>query len=321
MPLGTIDRSPPPFFRQGASALTRLIFFAALAVVLMVGDARYGWVQPLRAVVATALFPLQRAAQSPTQAWDSLSDYAQGLSQAVQSQRQAHSQLLAQSQQVSQLAVLKQENERLRALLSLQPVLGVPSRAAQVLYEAADPYSRKVFIDLGAHSGVVAGSPVVNEAGVLGQVTRVYPLMAEVTLVVDRHFTIPVLNARTRARSAAWGGAAHPGMELRFVATNADVQVGDELMTSGIDAVYPAGLKVAQVVSVERQVESGFARILLKPAALPDGVRQVLVLDPVGAKLPPPPAAAGGAASAPSAKASRSARAAAPSASAAQVLR
>lgn len=317
MPLGTIDRSPPPFFRQGASALTRLIFFSALALALMVGDARYGWVDPVRAVLATALFPLQRAAQSPVQAWQSLLDYAQGLQQALQSEQQTRSQLLSQSQQLTQLEVLKQENERLRALLALQPTLGVSARAAQVLYEAADPYSRKVFIDRGAQSGVAAGSPVVNEAGVLGQVTRVYPLMSEVTLVVDQHFTIPVLNARTRARSAAWGGAPHPGMELRFVATNADVQVGDVLMTSGIDAVYPPGMKVAQVVSIDRQVESGFARILLQPAAVPDGVRHVLVLDPLGAALPAPPAPA----PAPPAGAARSARAAAPGASAAQVSR
>ncbi len=317
MPLGTIDRSPPPFFRQGASALTRLIFFSALALALMVGDARYGWVDPVRAVLATALFPLQRAAQSPVQAWQSLLDYAQGLQQALQSEQQTRSQLLSQSQQLTQLEVLKQENERLRALLALQPTLGVSARAAQVLYEAADPYSRKVFIDRGAQSGVAAGSPVVNEAGVLGQVTRVYPLMSEVTLVVDQHFTIPVLNARTRARSAAWGGAPHPGMELRFVATNADVQVGDVLMTSGIDAVYPPGMKVAQVVSIDRQVESGFARILLQPAAVPDGVRHVLVLDPLGAALPAPPAPA----PAPPAGAARSARAAAPGASAAQESR
>ena len=320
MPLGTIDRTPPPFFRQGASALTRLIFFSALAMALMVGDARYGWVDPVRAALATVLYPLQRAAQSPAQAWDSLSDYTQGLQQALQSQQQSRALLLTQSQQLTQLSVLQQENDRLRSLLVLQPSLGVSSRAAQVLYEAADPYSRKVFIDQGSQSGVAAGSPVVNEAGVLGQVTRVYPLMSEVTLVLDRHFTIPVLNSRTRARSAAWGGAPHPGMELRFVATNADVQVGDVLMTSGIDAVYPPGMKVAQVVSIDRQVESGFARILLQPAAQPDGVRHVLVLDPLAASLPTPPAPA---ASAPakSPGSSRSVRAPAPGASAAQVAR
>jgi len=140
--------------------------------------------------------------------------------------------------------------------------------------------------------GVLRGAPVVNEAGILGQVTRVHPLTAEVTLLTDRDAAIPVLNARTQQRSAAFGGAgggANPGMELRFMAGNADVQPGDLLMTSGIDGVYPPGLPVARVVAVERRADSGFARIALTPAAQPDGVRHVLVLEPTAAQLPPRP--------------------------------
>jgi rod shape-determining protein MreC len=169
----------------------------------------------------------------------------------------------------------------------------VPSTPAEILYEAADPYSRKVVIDRGATQGVQRGAPVVNEAGVLGQVTRVHPLTAEVTLLTDRDAAIPVLNARTQQRSAAFGGAgggANPGMELRFMAGNADVQAGDLLLTSGIDGVYPPGLPVARVLAVERRADTGFARIALAPAAPPDGVRHVLVLEPTAAQLPPPPA-------------------------------
>ncbi|MFY7916154.1 MAG: rod shape-determining protein MreC, partial [Rubrivivax sp.] len=162
----------------------------------------------------------------------------------------------------------------------------------EILYEAADPYSRKVFIDRGATQGVARGSPVVNEAGVLGQVTRVYPLTAEVTLLTHRDAAIPVINNRTQQRSAAFGGAgggANPGMELRFMAGNADVQAGDALSTSGLDGVYPPGLPVARVQGVERRADSGFARITLVPAASPDGVRHVLVLEPTGLQMPPRP--------------------------------
>jgi rod shape-determining protein MreC len=98
---------------------------------------------------------------------------------------------------------------------------------------------------------------------------------------------IPVLNSRTLARSAAFGGAGGDVMELRFMAANADVQVGDELKTSGVDGVYPAGLSVARVMAVERRAESGFARILLEPSASADGVRHVLVLEPLALQLPP----------------------------------
>jgi rod shape-determining protein MreC len=159
------------------------------------------------------------------------------------------------------------------------------------MYEAADPFSRKVFIDRGQTQGVALGSPVINEAGVLGQVTRLYPLTAEVTLLADKDAAIPVLNVRTQQRSAAFGGqfGGAAGMELRFVSGNADVQVGDELHTSGLDGIYPAGLPVARVASVERRAEAGFARILLAPAAPSGGVRYVLVLEPAAAQLPPRP--------------------------------
>lgn len=291
MPLGTLDRTPPPFFRQGASALTKLIVCSALALALMVADSRYGVVNPLRAAVATVLLPMQKALLTPVDAWEALGDYGQGLEAAVAQERANRAQLAAQALQGARAQVLAQENQRLRALLDLQPALNVKSQAAEVMYEAADPFSRKVFINRGLTQGVQAGSPVVNEQGVLGQVTRVYPLSSEVTLLVDRDATLPVLNARTQSRSAAFGGAPHPGMELRFMATNADIQVGDLLITSGIDGVYPPGLAVAKVASVERRVESGFARILAAPVSSPEGVRHVLVLEPMSTQLPPRPAA------------------------------
>ncbi|HEY2189236.1 MAG TPA: rod shape-determining protein MreC, partial [Caldimonas sp.] len=141
---------------------------------------------------------------------------------------------------------------------------------------------------------VVPGSPVINEAGVLGQVTRVYLQSSEVTLLTDRDAAIPVLNSRTGARSAAFGGATGGVglLEMRFMAGNADVQVGDLLTTSGVDGVYPPGLRVATVAKVDRKIDTGFARIVLAPAAPSDGVHHVLVLEPTGVGLPPRPQAA-----------------------------
>jgi rod shape-determining protein MreC len=164
----------------------------------------------------------------------------------------------------------------------------VHSQPAEVLYEASDPFSRKVVIDRGTTQGVALASPVINEAGVLGQVTRVYPLSSEVTLLTDKDAAIPVLNPRNQLRSAAFGTTG-AGMELRFMAGNADVQVGDVLHTSGVDGIYPPGLPVATVSSVDRKVDTGFAKVILTPTALPDGVRHVLVLEPVGFQLPPRP--------------------------------
>ena len=294
MSIGTIDRTPPPFFRQGPSALTKLILCSALALFLMVADNRFTITRQLRAVVATVLYYPQQALLVPVQAIQGGSEYAQGLKSAVANEEAAKRDLARQAERALRVEQLLLENNRLRALLELRPALSVKSQPAQVLYEASDPYSRKVIIDRGATNGVIAASPVINETGVLGQVTRVYPLSSEVTLLTDKDAAIPVLNTRTQARSAAFGSAAvvGGGMEMRFMAGNADVQVGDTLTTSGVDGVYPPGLPVAKVASVDRKNDSGFARIVLLPIAQPDGVRHVIVLEPVGVQMPARPASA-----------------------------
>jgi rod shape-determining protein MreC len=292
MALGTLDRTPPPFFRQGTSALTKLTFFSALALFLMVADARFHVTQPLRAVLATALHPAQRALLVPVTGWNDVSEYLLGLNHALEAEAAAHRAMALQAERAMRGDQLAAENAKLRDLLGLRASLALRAQAAQVLYDATDPYSRKVIIDRGATSNIALASPVINEAGVLGQVTRVYPLSAEVTLLTDKDAAIPVLNTRTQARSAAFGYASAIGndaLELRFMAGNADVQVGDTLTTSGVDGIYPPGVPVARVVSVERKVDSGFARILLAPTASPDGVRHVLVLEPVGVQMPPRP--------------------------------
>jgi rod shape-determining protein MreC len=295
MSIGTFDRTPPPFFRQGPSALTKLILFSALALFLMVADARFTVAAQLRALLATALYYPQQVLLVPVQAFGAVGDYALGLRRALSNEEAARRSLAQQAERSLRVEQLLAENARLRGLLDLRPGLNVRSQAAQVLYEASDPYSRKVIIDRGTTQGIVLGSAVINEAGVLGQVTRAFPLSSEVTLLTDKDAAIPVLNSRSQARSAAFGSAAVPGggMEMRFMAGNADVQVGDVLTTSGVDGVYPPGLPVARVASVDRKLDSGFARIVLTPSAQPDGVRHVMVLEPVGLQLParPDPAA------------------------------
>ncbi len=289
MPLGTLDRTPPPFFRQGPSALTKLAVCAALAVFLMAADTRFELTHPLRTALAAVLLPLQRALKVPVDLVRSGNDHLQGLRAALAAENAARAELANQSLRAAQVDRLNEENARLRALLELRQALQVKAISAQVMYEAADPFSRKLFIDRGAAHGLVLGAPVINEAGVLGQVTRLYPLTAVVTLLTDRDAAIPVLNTRTQRRSAAFGGV-EGGMELRFMAGNADVQAGDGLTTSGIDGVYPPGLLVGSVSRVERRAESGFARILVRPAAALDGVRHLLVLEPLVAQMPIRPA-------------------------------
>ncbi|WP_411880749.1 rod shape-determining protein MreC [Polaromonas sp. YR568] len=291
MPLGTLDRSPPPFFKQGPSALSKLMFFSALSLFLMVADTRFRITQPVRAALATALYPVQWLALQPVRAVRGGGEYFTTLNQAKVASEEAGKKLALQSLRAGQVEQLLQENNRLRKLLGLREQLNTPVMAAEVLYDAADPYTRKVIIDKGMAQGVDLGSPVLDESGVLGQVTRVHPLVSEVTLLVDRDLAIPVLNVRTGARSVAFGDptVSGSGLELRFMGSNSDVQQGDLLTTSGVDGVYPAGLPVARISRIERRAESAFAKIYCTPQALVTGARHVMVVKPGTGQIPPRP--------------------------------
>ncbi|GAB2520161.1 rod shape-determining protein MreC [Simplicispira piscis] len=292
MPLGTLDRRAPSFMRQGPSAISQLVLYSALALFLMVADARFHVTDPLRKTIAALLYPAQWAMVKPVEMAGEAAGYFQALQAAQSESDLARKQLVMQSQRAHQADQLAQENDRLRRLLDLRARLQGASQAAQILYETTDAYSRRVMVDRGQDAGVQPGSPVLDGAGVLGQVTRVYPFISEVTLLIDRDQAIPVVNMRTNARGVAYGDpvASHGGgMELRFVSANADVQENDLLTTSGLDGVYPSGLPVARVVRVERRADSAFARIYCAPVAAIQGAHHVLLLEPVAGQLPQRP--------------------------------
>lgn len=288
MALGTLDRSLPPFFNQGPSVLSKLVFFGALSVFLMVADTRFHLTQPIRAALATALYPVQWLAQQPVDAVRYGSDYFTGVNRAQSDSAEAGKRLALQSLRAGQVEQLTQENNRLRRLLGLREQLAIPVMAAEVLYDAADAYTRKVIIDKGQLQGVELGAPVLDESAVLGQVTRAHPLVSEVTLLIDPDLSIPVLNVRTGARSVAYGDPAvgGNGMELRFMDSNADVLVGDLLTTSGVDGLYPPGLPVARISRIERRAESAFLKIHCQPLALVTGAQHVIVVKPLTGQIP-----------------------------------
>ena len=305
MPLGTLDRTPPPFFKQGPSALSKLVVFGALALFLMVADSRLHISQPLRLALSTVIYPVQWLAMQPGRWATALGAYTTTMADAERTKVAASQKLAAQTQRAQQTEQLVLENERLRQLLTLRPRLQTSGIAAEVLYDAADPYTRKVVVDRGLVHGVALGSPVVDELGVLGQITRVQPATSEVTLLTDRDYAVPVLNTRSGARSVAYGDPVVLGgaLELRFMPANADVQVGDLLTTSGVDGIYPPGLHVAKVTRIEPRNESAFARIYCIPLAQMHGTKQVLLLKPITLEVSNPlPAASAPASAAASAR-------------------
>jgi len=292
MPFGSLDRTPPPFFKQGPSSLSKLLFFSALALFLMVADRRFEVGKIVRSSLATVLSPVAHVMALPVNAVEDGAGYFESMASLKRSEQATHNKLLLQSQRASQVELLSIENTRLRQLLKLKETLTTPAQAAEVLYDAADPYSRKVIIDKGSVQGIALGSPVIDESGVVGQVIRVYPLTSEVAMIIDREQTTPVLNTRTGARSVAYGNPSTHGdvLELRFISGNADVLAGDLLTTSGVDGVYPAGLLVAKIEKVERRADSAFAKIYCTPQANVSGVKHVMVLKPLTNIVPNKPA-------------------------------
>ena len=283
MRYGSLDRTPPPFFKQGPTSLSKLLLLSALALFLMVADKRFEFGKIVRASLATVLNPIASVVLKPVDAVQDSFKYVDTLNSVKLSEQEAHKKLLLLSQRANQVETLSLENIRLRQLLSLKETLTTPAQAAEVLYDAADPYSRKIIVNRGSVHAVQLGSPVIDELGVLGQVVRVFPLTSEVAMIIDREQTTPVLNTRTGVRSVAYGNPSASGdvLELRFISGNADVLAGDVLTTSGVDGVYPAGLLVAKIEKVERRADSGFAKILCTPKANVLGAKHVMILNPL----------------------------------------
>lgn len=280
---GHIGHTPPPFFKRGPAPLARLTFFIALAIACMVADLQFRLLDPARTVVATLLWPLQQAVMLPVEGAGEAGNYFVDQARLQRENAELRTRQLGQANLLLRQTHLDNENRRLRALLQMQERLDAPARAAEILYAARDPFARRVVIDRGLTHGIEIGQAVIDDVGVVGQVTRAFPLIAEVTLLTDKNQLIPVQVARNGLR-AVLAGAGGGVMELKFLPANADVQPDDTLVTSGLDGIYLSGLPVAKVTSIDRDNSFSFARIECVPLAGVERHGQVLVL---GKRTPP----------------------------------
>ena len=283
-----MDHTPPPFFKRGPAPLVRLFFFASLSLALLVVDARFRYVEGLRSWLALAAYPLQRAATAPIDLLMNIGDYFSTQANLVEENRRLRERALANAQDAQRFQAAQAETAELRRVIGAAEKMPVQAVPAEVLYLGRDPYSHKVFIDRGAAQGVQPGSPVADETGVVGQITRVHALVSEVTLLTNPDQAIPVQVVRNGLRAVAFGGGNAGTLELRYMPANAEVHPGDHLVTSGIDGVYPAGLAVASVVSVERDEEHSFARVVCRPTAGVERGRYVLILSSEMVRPPRP---------------------------------
>ena len=284
-----MDYQPPPFFSRGPAPLVRLVFFVSLAVLTMVLDSRFRYAESLRQVIALAVYPLQRIALAPVELLGAAGEYFTAQVSLLRENEALKTRHLQTANDLLTLEAVRAENAQLRRLLEARERVPRQSTLAEILYAARDPFSRKLIIDKGSQQGIQAGEAVIDDVGVIGQVTRVYPLLAEVTLLTDKDQRTPVQVLRNGLRAIVYGGGDKGTLELSYMTANADIQADDVLVTSGIDATYPPGLPVARVSRVERDASYSFAKISCVPTAGTDQNRQVMVLSQ-DRPLPPPSA-------------------------------
>ena len=282
------DTRSLPFFNRGPSAVARLVFFSVLSLLLLFVDARYRYLESTRQVIAAIIYPLQRLTTLPGTLWHDGSEYLSLQRHLVAQNEQLRLQHDADAARLNQFEAVLNENDQLRALLEIKQRTDYTVRTAQIVYLERDIFKRKLLVDAGAQAGVLAGQAVVDNRGVVGQVTRTFPWLSEVTLVTDKNNIVPVQVVRNGLRAAVFGSGNISEMELRYQPVGVDIEVGDELVTSGLDGTYPPALPVAKVVRIERDPAYAFADIVCAPLAGVDRHRTLLVVSSVSS-LPPRP--------------------------------
>lgn len=263
--------------------------FACISIALLLVDSHMRSLERVRYYAGAVLRPVQKVALLPRDAIYGVGEYFSTLSSLEKQVRELKTQQIVNSQALQQAKLQSAENAQLRKLMDARERVPVKSQLAEVLYDARDANSRKIILDRGTHHDVTLGLPVIDNQGVVGQVTRVFPFTSEVTLLSDKEQAIPVQLLRNGLRSVAYGRGKSGNLELRFTAPNADIQVGDIVVTSGLDGVYPAGLAVAKVTQVENSAGGSFGGVICQPLAGITNNTQLLILMSAPDMPPRPP--------------------------------
>ncbi|MBP6500973.1 MAG: rod shape-determining protein MreC [Thauera sp.] len=282
-----VGHQPPPIFKRGPAPLARLFVFVAVCLALLAADLRFRYLEVMRNALSVVTYPLQMAASTPADVVRNASRYFGTLIDVQLENADLRRLQLGAGERLLRFEHLEQENAHLRELLQMSRRIETRSIAADILYNAPDPFARKVILDRGAQQGVEPGLAVVDANGVIGQITRVHPIQAEVTLLTDRNQSIPVSVVRNGVRGVLYG-VGRGMLEMRHVLADVDIQPGDQLVTSGLDGVFVPGLPVATVTRVNRDADA-FARIECEPLAAIERSVQVLVVGRAAYPPPPPP--------------------------------
>jgi rod shape-determining protein MreC len=271
-------REPPSFFHRGPSPLARLTFFMLAAIALMIADHRFNALETVRRSLSVLAHPIQQLAALPSQGLGRIGDYFASQDRLLRENQSLKAKVLEQSALSQEARLLKAEQERLLGMAPGKSRYADQGMFAEVLYNARNPFTRKIIVDKGMSAGVQPGMPVIDGEGVVGQVTNVANFTAEVTLVTEKDQSVPVMLLRNGLRAVAVGSGKDGAIDVPFMPVSADIQNGDVLVTSGIDGTYPPGLMVAQVTSVDKNAAFVFAKVMARPAAGVENHRYVMVL-------------------------------------------
>ena len=268
----------PAFFVRGASPFSRMVFFCALSIVIMAVDARLNYLSQIRQAFIGGLHPIERIANIPSELIRDTTKYFSVHNQLVQENYMLKLQAFEQKVKLQRLHTLEAENEHLRSLLGGDVPIHPRAILGDISHTGRDPFRNVVIVNRGSQHNIQAGQAVVDSKGVIGQVTRVYPFSSEVTLITDKNLSIPVQVERNQLRAIAFGQSGNT-LDIPYLPTNVDIKIGDKLVTSGIDGIYPSGLAVATVTEIDQSPESPFAKIISTPIAQVSHHLQLLILE------------------------------------------
>ena len=269
------------FFNRGPSPAVRLVFFTMLSLLLLFVDARFRYLESTRSALSVLISPIQQLAALPGILWHEAGNFF--ITQSAQHDLANENEALRQQHQMDaaqllQLEAMQSENRQLRKLVELPQRSEFTAQLAEVIYAERDVFQRKVLINKGANAGILLGQVVMDDVGIVGQITRVYPWLSEVTLITEKDHAVPVQVLRNGLRTILFGAGDTSRLSLRYMPVSADIQEDDMLVTSGIDGIYPQGIPVARVMKIERDPAYPFARVTCLPVAGVDRNRHLLVL-------------------------------------------
>lgn len=260
--------------RAGECLLICLACFALLIV-----ESRVAAVQNLRGIGELLKVPVQAVVRVAVESIAATQGYFLDQARLLRENEDLRARLLNQDVEMQQMALLRAENEDLRALLALDAMHGSSNLAARALPRNPDLSRHRVTLSIGSRQGAFVGQPVVDSAGVVGQIARDYLVTSEALLISDTDHAIPVMFERTGLEAIAFGtGQRDHRLLLPYMPTHADVAEGDVLVSSGSGGRFPAGLRVGVVEGVRNASGQAFLEAFVRPAANLQGVRQVLLL-------------------------------------------